>query len=181
MLACSGAISLRANTNRRSLHVAGAARVVRQHAHELRRHAMRRQHVVAARPLDVQEVILRRHLADGDELDAVLLAVRGVVEEVAEIALPFGLGQLLAHLVDVALGLGRAKNLKARGEDGAAVVEFAGRAQRIVRMHHFGKTDAVNPGGPRYDYPARPLIGINAMDTEDIREAIVQMLMAISF
>ena len=30
------------------------------------------------------------------------------------------------------------KNLKARAQGGAAVVEFMGRAQRIARVHHFG-------------------------------------------
>lgn len=74
--------------------------------------------------------------------------------------------------------LRQAKNLKARGQEGAAVVEFAGRAQRIARVHHFGETDAVNPGGPRYDYPARPLLGINADDAERVRDAVVQLFLA---
>lgn len=66
------------------------------------------------------------------------------------------------------------KNLKARAEGGAAaVVEFAGRAQRIARVHHFGEADAVNPGGPVYQYPARELLGITQADTQALQDALV--------
>lgn len=63
--------------------------------------------------------------------------------------------------------------LKARTEEGAAVVEFADKAQRIARVHHFGQTDNVNPSGPRYRYPARELIGISAADADMLRERII--------
>lgn len=72
--------------------------------------------------------------------------------------------------------LRQAKHLKARGQGGAAVVEFAGRAQRIARVHHFGENDAVNPGGPRVDYPARPLLGISSEDAERVRDTILRHL-----
>lgn len=61
------------------------------------------------------------------------------------------------------------KYLKARSQGDAAVVEFIGKAQRIARVHHFGETDAVNPGGPQYIYPARELLGIAQEDAEALR------------
>lgn len=65
------------------------------------------------------------------------------------------------------------KNLKARAQGGAAVVEFMGRAQRIARVHHFGETDAVNPSGPQYTYPARELLGITEDDANTLRDALL--------
>lgn len=68
------------------------------------------------------------------------------------------------------------KYLKARRDGDAAVVEFAGRAARIARVHHFGETDAVNPGGPSYDYPARELLGITSEDAEALRDVLLGYL-----
>lgn len=65
------------------------------------------------------------------------------------------------------------KNLKARAQGGAAVVEFMGRAQRIARVHHFGETDTVNPGGPQHTYPARELLGITDDDANTLRDALL--------
>jgi len=65
------------------------------------------------------------------------------------------------------------KNLKARAQGGAAVVEFMGRAQRIARVHHFGETDAVNRAGPQYTYPARELLGITDDDANTLRDALL--------
>lgn len=71
-----------------------------------------------------------------------------------------------------------AKHLKARAEgDDSAVVEFASRAQRIARVHHWGETDAVNPGGPRVQYPARPLLGISEDDAKSLRTALLDSLL----
>ena len=60
-----------------------------------------------------------------------------------------------------------------KAQDGAAVVEFMSRAQRIARVHHFGETDAVNPGGPQYKYPARELLGITEDDASSLRDALM--------
>ncbi len=70
------------------------------------------------------------------------------------------------------------RHLKAKGQGNAAVVEFAGRAQRIARVHHFGETDAVNPGGPMYDYPARELLGVTTADIETVRDVVLAHLQA---
>lgn len=72
--------------------------------------------------------------------------------------------------------LRRASMLKATSTEGAAVVEFAARAQRIARVHHFGLDDAVQPGGPRYRYPARELLGIAPNDIQALRNALVDHL-----
>ena len=68
------------------------------------------------------------------------------------------------------------KHLKARAQGDAAVVEFAGRAQRIARVHHFGETDAVKPGGPQYRYPARELLGITQDDSDKLRDLLLRHL-----
>lgn len=57
--------------------------------------------------------------------------------------------------------LAGANHLRAQVEGGDAVVGFKSRTERIARVHHFGLRDSVNPGGPQYDYPARPLLGIS--------------------
>lgn len=65
------------------------------------------------------------------------------------------------------------RHLKARGVGGStAVVEFAGRAQRIARVHHFGEADPVNPGGPVHRYPARELLGISQTDFETLQDML---------
>ncbi len=73
--------------------------------------------------------------------------------------------------------LKRAKALKAKGQADGAVVEFLGGAQRVARVHHFGETDNVNPGrGPRYDYPARELLGYGDEDLDKLRTLVLQHL-----
>ncbi|GKS83212.1 phage virion morphogenesis protein [Acidovorax sp. SUPP1855] len=69
-----------------------------------------------------------------------------------------------------------AKYLQARGTPDEAVVQFAGRADRIARVHHFGLRDRVKPGGPEYDYPARPLLGITDAQMERVRDLLMQHL-----
>lgn len=73
--------------------------------------------------------------------------------------------------------LRQAKHLKARAEGGSAVVEFASRAQRIARVHHWGEADAVKPGGARVQYPARPLLGISEADADGLRELLLDRLL----
>ena len=72
-------------------------------------------------------------------------------------------------------GLAAAKHLRAQATPTEATVAFADRVQRIARVHHYGETDAVNnPNPPRYDYPARPLLGIS----DDDLQAITQLLLS---
>lgn len=71
-----------------------------------------------------------------------------------------------------------AKHMKAQAEGGDAVVQFLGRAERIARVHHMGLRDRVKPGGPEYDYPARPLLGIGDDFAERLQARILAHLAA---
>ncbi|MFA9285105.1 phage virion morphogenesis protein [Comamonas sp. SY3] len=71
-------------------------------------------------------------------------------------------------------GLASARHLRARATPSSAVVEFSNRAARIAAVHHWGQRDKVSLGGPDYDYPARPLLGISKSDAELIRETILE-------
>ncbi|MCL1962456.1 MAG: phage virion morphogenesis protein [Desulfovibrionaceae bacterium] len=71
-------------------------------------------------------------------------------------------------------GLATAKWLRTAATQSAATVSFAGRAQRIARIHHFGERAAVNfPRGPMYDYPARELLGLADDDLERIGDMVL--------
>lgn len=83
---------------------------------------MHGQHIVTAGVLDVQEVFLGGYFAGGYELDSFLFAAMRVIEQVAEVAHALGLRQLLAHLVDVALLLGRVGHLQDEARMAAVVV-----------------------------------------------------------
>lgn len=75
-------------------------------------------------------------------------------------------------------GLSRPKSLHAKATDGAAVVEFSRKAARIAAVHHWGGRDRVTRGGPEYNYPARPLLGISEADAERIRDVILTHITA---
>ncbi len=66
--------------------------------------------------------------------------------------------------------------LKAKAQGDAAVVQFAGRADRIARVHHYGEQDRVAKNGPMYDYPERQLLGIPAEDADLLRDVILRHL-----
>lgn len=65
--------------------------------------------------------------------------------------------RLAMHMM---VGMSKNRHLAIRINSAEASLEFAGRAERIARIHHFGLRDHVAPGGPEYDYPERPLLGI---------------------
>ena len=69
--------------------------------------------------------------------------------------------------------LAGSKHLRAQVAGGDAVVAFAGRTERIARVHHFGLRDSVKPGGPQYDYPARPLLGISDDFTKRLQDRLL--------
>lgn len=73
-------------------------------------------------------------------------------------------------------GLRKAKWLKASATANEASAGFVGRAARIARLHQFGGPDEVQPGGPIYDYPARPLIGIPDDLARQLRDALLDHL-----
>ncbi|WP_046059701.1 phage virion morphogenesis protein [Paracidovorax citrulli] len=69
-----------------------------------------------------------------------------------------------------------ASHLQAKATASEAIVQFAGRTQRIARVHHFGLRDRVQSGGPEYDYPARRLLGITDAHIERVRDILMQHL-----
>ena len=62
---------------------------------------------------------------------------------------------------------------KAQATPSEAMVAFAGRAERIARVHQFGLEDRVKPGGPSYRYPVRELLGITDEQAERVRELVL--------
>lgn len=72
--------------------------------------------------------------------------------------------------------LRQAKHLKATGDAQQATVQFLGRASRIARIHQYGETAEVAPGGPRVRYPRRELLGFTASDRERIRDRLIDHL-----
>lgn len=77
---------------------------------------------------------------------------------------------------DMFVKLRTAKYLQAQATPNEAIVAFAGRAERIARVHHFGLEDKVEAAGPNYHYPARALIGITEPQIERIRDLLAAHL-----
>ena len=72
--------------------------------------------------------------------------------------------------------MGLLRKLQSRVQGNEAVVQFAGGAGRVARVHHFGLRDRVRPGGPEYDYPERPLLGITDAFKDRLRDKLVDLL-----
>lgn len=71
-----------------------------------------------------------------------------------------------------------AKYLKARATSDEAVVEFAGKVQRMVRVHQYGLRDRPSRNGKDIRYEARPLLGFNEIDLEVIMNEIISSLVS---
>ncbi|AVN49697.1 phage virion morphogenesis protein [Serratia marcescens] len=69
-----------------------------------------------------------------------------------------------------------ARYLKAQGNSDAAVVEFVGRVQRMVNVHHFGLRDRPTPHSDAVKYEARPLLGFGPDDVKIIETAVIEHL-----
>jgi phage virion morphogenesis protein len=74
------------------------------------------------------------------------------------------------------LRLKSAKYLRATAAPQEAAVGFAGRAARIARVHQEGLRDVVKPGGPQYQYPARPLLGLTDAERDRIADLLLRHL-----
>jgi len=68
------------------------------------------------------------------------------------------------------------KYMKAKGTANDATVEFAGRVQRMARVHHFGLRDRPTRGAEDVQYEARPLLGLNDDDLKIIEQEIITRL-----
>ncbi len=69
-----------------------------------------------------------------------------------------------------------ARYLKAQGNSDAAVVEFVGRVQRMVNVHHFGLRDRPTPHCEAVKYEARPLLGFSPDDVKMIENVIIEQI-----
>jgi len=69
-----------------------------------------------------------------------------------------------------------AKYMKARATSDEAVVEFIGRVQRMVRVHHYGLKDRPKKNIKEIQYTPRPLLGFNDLDLESVRSLIIEAL-----
>lgn len=65
-----------------------------------------------------------------------------------------------------------ARYMKASGSTDEAVVEFAGRVERIARVHHFGLRDRPNIHSKDVQYDERPLLGFDKKLIDSIEEII---------
>jgi phage virion morphogenesis protein len=70
-----------------------------------------------------------------------------------------------------------ARYLKAQADPNTAVVTFAGTAQRIATVHHFGLRDRINKNGLMAQYPARELLGLDAADIDAVTEMVVRHIL----
>src|SRR5690606_19306241 len=66
--------------------------------------------------------------------------------------------------------------LRVQSTTNAALVTISGRVARIARVHQYGLTDRVAPGGPQYRYPARRILGYTEADRHTIAERIIEHL-----
>jgi len=66
------------------------------------------------------------------------------------------------------------KYMKAKGTSDDATVEFAGRVQRMARVHHYGLRDRPSKNAKDKDvqYEARPLLGVGKNAKDEILEVL---------
>lgn len=69
-----------------------------------------------------------------------------------------------------------ARFLRTSNSAAEAVVGFSGRVARIAAVHQHGLRDAVRPGGPEVDYPARELLGFSDADRDLIESLVLKHL-----
>ncbi|MGA3953705.1 phage virion morphogenesis protein [Ralstonia nicotianae] len=67
-----------------------------------------------------------------------------------------------------------ARYMKTGADANTAVVTFAGNAQRIAAVHHFGLRDRVNKLGLTTQYPVRELLGTSGSEVEFIADLILR-------
>lgn len=66
-----------------------------------------------------------------------------------------------------------ARFLKMETDSSGLAIGFSGRVARLARIHQDGETAEVAPGGPRYKYPVRQLMGFTQADREMIRDKLL--------
>ncbi|QWU35624.1 phage virion morphogenesis protein [Serratia ureilytica] len=66
--------------------------------------------------------------------------------------------------------------MKAKGTADEALVEFAGRVQRIARVHQEGLRDRPSRHSRDVQYEARPLLGFSKADGQIVEDVIIHRL-----
>ncbi|MBV6820974.1 phage virion morphogenesis protein [Rahnella sp. PD12R] len=69
-----------------------------------------------------------------------------------------------------------AKYMKAKGTADDAVVEFTGQVQRMAKVHQYGLRDRPSVRAKQMQYPARPLLGLDAEDMKIVEDALLRLL-----
>ena len=69
-----------------------------------------------------------------------------------------------------------AKYMKAKGTDRDAVVEFTGQVQRMAKVHQYGLRDRPSVRAKEMQYPARPLLGLDAEDMKIVENELLRLL-----
>ncbi|WP_145590348.1 phage virion morphogenesis protein [Yersinia aleksiciae] len=69
-----------------------------------------------------------------------------------------------------------ARYMKANSSPDEAVVEFAGRVERMAAVHHFGLRDRPNAHSKDVQYDERPLLGFSQIDHYLIEKTILEAL-----
>ncbi|HGH4686080.1 phage virion morphogenesis protein [Enterobacter bugandensis] len=59
--------------------------------------------------------------------------------------------------------------MKATGRSDTAVVEFAGKVQRIAQIHQYGLKERSNSHAQEVQYPSRPLLGFNSNQKKTLK------------
>nr|DAN96973.1 MAG TPA: virion morphogenesis protein [Caudoviricetes sp.] len=67
--------------------------------------------------------------------------------------------------------------MKATGSDEAAVVEFAGKVQRMVNVHQYGLKDKPGPKSKPVQYPARQQLGFSDDDIQIVQNTVIKKLL----
>lgn len=69
-----------------------------------------------------------------------------------------------------------AKYMKANGTDKDAVVEFTGQVQRMAKVHQYGLRDRPSVRAKEMQYPARPLLGLDAEDMKIVEDELLILI-----
>jgi phage virion morphogenesis protein len=69
-----------------------------------------------------------------------------------------------------------AQYMKAKGTADDAVVEFAGQVQRMAKVHQYGLRDRPSVRAKEMQYPARPLLGLDAEDMKIVEDELLILI-----
>lgn len=72
-----------------------------------------------------------------------------------------------------------AKYMKARGTADDAVVEFTGQVQRMAKVHQYGLRDRPSVRAKDMQYPARPLLGLDAEDMKIVEDELLILISSV--